>query len=547
MPATIDYALLATRVYAASVDNRTGVPAGWTEQRWEPDYNLSGFSAGAYRNGSEVVIAYTGTNQDLDWVSDILGGTGIVPAPQVFDAMRFYLDVKAANHGATITFTGHSLGGGLASLMAVFFDKQATVFDEAPFQLSAINPVLLGSLEASLLLNGYTDLDFALYNASFGTMFSFRESNVSHIYLDGEKLGEYRNGLTTIVGLAEVSIPMGSSVLSATDRHTMTLLTAMLGNSAFASVVRQLPNLATYLLDPAWFGVTDRRNPDTIDLLSTLLQRQYGADGTAADGRLDRFVADMQNLVGTTGIVQGNAPVHDALMIAAMEYYAAKVKFEADHLFTLDGNGLHFKYSDIGATTYKSLPLLAKAVESLLGPDGTGAYDQLITQNAWHIQSGTAGMTWTAIGAENDAAVGGAQADTLNAGAGNDVLCGLGGNDILDGGAGADLMIGGEGIDTYYIEGNDTIRDTGQNFIVYQGQVIAGAFLREGTSNTYSFLGDNNFTLPGIQLGAGGRIIRLPNKKILIIQVSSVTIGNQHQDGVGDGRRRDNERWRFAA
>ncbi len=517
MPDTIDYALFATRVYAASDDNRTGVPTGWTELTWQADYNLSGFSAGAYRKGNEVVIAYTGTNQEFglnaDWWSNILAGTGILSAPQVFDAMRFYLDVKAANPDATsFTFTGHSLGGGLASLMAVFFDKQATVFDEAPFMLSASNPLLLTALEASLLLNGYTDLDFAIYNASIGTLLPFRVSNVNHIYLDGEILGAGRAIVPAIVG-SETPISMGNSTLGASGRHTMTLLTAMLGNSAFASVVRQLPNLATYLLDPAWFGVTDRRNPDTIDLLSTLLQRQYGADGTTVDGRLDRFAADMQNLVGTTGTIQTEIPVRDALMVAAMEYYSAKVKFEADKLFTVDGNGLHFKYSDIGATSYKSLPLLARAVESLLGSDRAGSYDRLVTQNAWHIQSGAGGMTWIANGTENDAAVGGVQADTLNWGAGNDILCGLGGNDILYGGvgvdtlyggdgddiliggAGADLMIGGEGVDTYYIEGNDTIRDTGSNRIYYQGQMLAGGFVREDGTNTYRFLSDNNITL----------------------------------------------------
>lgn len=221
MPATIDYALLSTRVYDASFDNRTGVPAGWTELTWQPDYNSSGFSAGAYRRGSEVVIAYTGTNQGVDWLSNFLSGTGILPAPQVFDAMRFYLDVKAANSDATsFTFTGHSLGGGLASLMSVFFDKQAVVFDEAPFQYSAINPLLLTSLEASLLLTGYTDMDFALYNASFGTMFPFREGNVSHIYLDGEILGTGRAIAPAIAG-SESAVSMGTSTLGAGQRHTM--------------------------------------------------------------------------------------------------------------------------------------------------------------------------------------------------------------------------------------------------------------------------------------------------------------------------------------
>lgn len=93
------YALLSTRVYYASDDNRTGVPEGWSELRWEEDYRYSGFSAGAYRKGNEVVIAYAGTNQGLDWLSNIAAGSGLVPAPQVFDAMRFYLEVKAANPG----------------------------------------------------------------------------------------------------------------------------------------------------------------------------------------------------------------------------------------------------------------------------------------------------------------------------------------------------------------------------------------------------------------------------------------------------------------
>ncbi len=493
---TIDYALLATRVYAASFDNRTGVPAGWTELTWQADYNSSGFSAGAYRQGSEVVIAYTGTNQTLDWFLGNTAGLGLLPAPQVFDAMRFYLDVKAANPDATsFTFTGHSLGGGLASLMAVFFDKQATVFDEAPFQLSAINPVLLSSLEASLLLNGYADLDFALYNASFGTMFPFREGNVSHIYLDGEILGTGRAIVPAIAG-SETAVSMGSSTLDAMDRHAMTLLTAMLSNTQFALVIQQLPNLATYLLGSSWFGVADRRTADTIDLMSNLLRHQYGVEGVTPDGRQDHFAADMQQLVGIAGTARSNAAVRDALMIASMEYFHTKAASPtADKLFIMDSNGLHFKYSDIGATSYKSLPLLARAVEALLGPDGAGAYDRLVMQNAWHIQSGTAGMTWMATGAENDAAIGGAKADTLNAGAGNDVLCGFGGDDVLNGGTGNDLMIGGGGIDTYYLDGNDTIRDTGRNFVVYQGKVIAGAFLREGTSNTYRFLSDSNITL----------------------------------------------------
>lgn len=38
MPSDIEYALLSTRVYAASDINRTGVPTGWTELTWQADY-----------------------------------------------------------------------------------------------------------------------------------------------------------------------------------------------------------------------------------------------------------------------------------------------------------------------------------------------------------------------------------------------------------------------------------------------------------------------------------------------------------------------------
>ena len=535
MPNDIEYALFSTRVYAASVKNRTGVPAGWTELTWQPDYRLSGFSAGAYRRGSEVVIAYTGTNENLDWLSSGLAVSGLLPAPQIFDAMRFYLDVKAANPDATsFTFTGHSLGGGLASLMAVFFNKQATVFDEAPFQLSAFSPtapVLTTWLQARLLSNGYTDLDFALYNASFGSLFPLREGNVNHIYLEGEELAAYRSVLTTIAG-SETPIAMGSSTLGARDRHDMTLMTAMQGNAAFKSMVQQLPNLATLLLDPALFGISDRRALDKVDLLSSLLRSQYGAEGVTMDGRLDRFAADMQQLLGTAGVAQTNTSIRDALMAASMEYFHTKAATTADKLFTTEGNGIHFKYSDIGATSYKSLPRLASAVESLLGSVGQGTYARLVTQDAWHVQSGNAGMNWTATGADNDAAIGGTGADTLDGGAGNDflyggdgadTLTGGTGDDLLIGGAGADTMDGGVGNDTYLIEGSDTIQDSdGLGSIKDKnGRRLAG-LVEKQADGSYVFLSD-----PSVAVTGGADLT------LTLADGSSVKIKNFQNDALG--------------
>lgn len=101
-------------------------------------YNASsGFEASAYSYDGKITIAFAGTNtdewQDL-WNNGNLG-LGSLSA-QAIEAAKFYLDIKA-QYGDNIVFTGHSLGGGLASLMAVFFNRPATTFDEAPFRLAA--------------------------------------------------------------------------------------------------------------------------------------------------------------------------------------------------------------------------------------------------------------------------------------------------------------------------------------------------------------------------------------------------------------------------
>ena len=139
---TKEYAQLAARVYATTPKNELEIPSGWSIVGTLMKDQSDGFSAGVFRKGSnEIVIAYTGTNADK--LTDILAAN--VPAAlgfyssQVLKAMKLYIDTRIANPTASISFTGHSLGGGLASLMAVYFGKPATTFDAAPFQASAVS------------------------------------------------------------------------------------------------------------------------------------------------------------------------------------------------------------------------------------------------------------------------------------------------------------------------------------------------------------------------------------------------------------------------
>ena len=105
----------------------------------------TGFSAAAYKNAAgDVVIAFAGTNSDLplgiDWVrANYPAATGY-RSPQVEQAAQFYWQVLnsiGVANKSRITFTGHSLGGGLAGLMSVFFDLPAHTFDTAPFEATA--------------------------------------------------------------------------------------------------------------------------------------------------------------------------------------------------------------------------------------------------------------------------------------------------------------------------------------------------------------------------------------------------------------------------
>jgi putative lipase involved disintegration of autophagic bodies len=140
----IDYALMAGNVYRASRDknNWVPVPDGWDalEDTYKVDTG-TGFEAIAYKqkNANDIVISYAGTDpkEMPDWINNLLGGSGFAPAPQMIQAALFYAKIKQANPNANITFTGHSLGGGLAGLMAVFFNKHAEVFNPAPFKQSA--------------------------------------------------------------------------------------------------------------------------------------------------------------------------------------------------------------------------------------------------------------------------------------------------------------------------------------------------------------------------------------------------------------------------
>lgn len=197
MASTKEYAALSLYVYevANAADNRPELPGtGWTELR-APESDAFGFCYGVFRNEAteEVVVAYTGTDpkQILDWINDFVAGVGTVPAPQITAAAEAYLKAKidyCNGESDKITLTGHSLGGGLASVMATWFDVPAVVFDVAPFENTAKSLSAWLQVRGALAASGYSDpaWDRAIID------YSIRKQNVNHHYIEGEALEPLR-------------------------------------------------------------------------------------------------------------------------------------------------------------------------------------------------------------------------------------------------------------------------------------------------------------------------------------------------------------------
>ena len=556
MPDNLDYALLAANSYSAaltpqdvSAANTLPLPSGWSILDSRDDA-FSGFTARAYQKGDEIVVAYAGTSatgsliqQGRDWLfGNIAAGSGATASLQAVQAARFYLDMAAAHPGKTISFTGHSLGGGLASLMAVYFDRAAVTFDTAPFEKAADSAIAVNGTKAALAALGYAPptefssyvaLDFLFGAAIPSPTRVARETNVTSIYVQDEILSLLQTPFgrialpllfafnpalfllaANVAPIAGNEVPLDAGATTGNgwgypiidgdplDLHSMVLLTAFQQSAQLLTASRAHPELLQAVFTSPSYD-DNPQSQDALNLLNLLVQRH-----AAGEQAWDVVAQDIQRLTGT--LRDGPIAFALAALNLGMHYGqgsdrddgVASGPFEA--MFHPVGGGIQFTLNpghaeDTADGVAKLHEALAKAFPDLAR--------HFTAAERYSLQSEGA-MTLTATAdAKADFALGGADGDAISTGDGKDLLFGLDGADTLDagagndtlvGGAGDDVLIGGAGLDFYFRragDGNDQIIEVreggilgGRIFLVADAKdtPLAGLFLQQGTADVWS-------------------------------------------------------------
>jgi hypothetical protein len=405
MATAIEYALMAGASYISNRDEKNSFPTppSWKKLINPDSYFLdprSGFEAVSFTKGNEVVISYAGT--DFSSLStDFYYGNIPLALGNLSDQLRqaadYYLQIKQFNPSATITFTGHSLGAGLASLMAVLFDENAYTFDQAPFRATAkgrivANPdgsvvmrsaaqdlrtYLTGSVPPAMVarLDAYiVALDFANTNKIAGDTLAGREARVTNLNVQGEILSLAPVTLYDRIGVqADANkISINTDGVGRSDLHSQALLTAFLqsGDSpsttssqkTLGQATYKLPDLLKMIFDKKLFA-TDPLNKDNPEenLLERLVKHQTGIGAAIpADAMVTRFTADLWKLVQDNGLTltDGNAGffssatnnISKALTAFAMQMYyedTANAKDKNKQLFTEVTGGIQLDLANV--------------------------------------------------------------------------------------------------------------------------------------------------------------------------------------------------------
>lgn len=400
-----EYAQLSAHVYDSLLrQNKMTIPGGFKELMWWDDDPKTGFSAGVYKKGNEIVVAFTGSNEikigEFPLTSDEFFKTNYPTglgfgSEQIGQAFSLVLDIIKRYPDANLSFTGHSLGGGLASMMSVFFDKPAYTFDMAPFELSAKSHSIVMELyrilrnrgERNVAFEDYASITPEEYNSYLHEWYNYasqdnnknripealrkieegifdsfkaREHNVRHYYLSDEALNLARFKFDNISG-QDTEIKIGTQSLGKGDRHSIVLLQAMLRDDSLLSIKehpldQNVPHALELMMSPTLYAAKSTEYSDKINFLTQIVKQEIGGyeindeTGTTAyivpQPVLDHFSKDLSVL---WNLHEGSIK-QDAILAQMIEWYYYqtldyKFKEETGHFFKNEKNSNALQYT----------------------------------------------------------------------------------------------------------------------------------------------------------------------------------------------------------
>lgn len=454
-------------IYKGRLVSNQAMQDKWTQYREVETSH--GFNSRIYVNKGEqqLVITLEGTqpNSDLsplwiskDGLSDLEIGLGVIP-PQMREGYEEFKNLVAdavntyGTQGYSISVAGHSLGGGLAQMMAGMYYIDTgialpTMAQAGPGMLAQLKlyaqEQLLAGKEIHLptgqvvgLSKGSREAQAAEAKAIVDTFKAQDFSFVTNMITIGDPVGAVNyNADPNKDGHVGVNVIVPYLLTAREDLQDLEYTTLDGANSKHLVTPDSLDKVG---LGGIWATRFDRHEPDqSIALWS----------GTAV-GFKD------PSIVGT-----GSA-LYRAYLDPRQVWSGSSLTLPETTVFGSDGDD----YITVGD----------KATQVYAGAGN----DVIVGGNVGSILDGGAGDDLIIGGAGDDYLAGGEGNDTLLGGAGNDILYGGAGNDYLDGGEGDDLLFGGEGDDTLVWsasndilngnEGNDTliVRDGVQG----QGQI----------------------------------------------------------------------------
>jgi RTX calcium-binding nonapeptide repeat (4 copies)/Lipase (class 3) len=532
MTTPADYALLAALGYndiRENVENRAPIPENWEEltgfARSGSGSNVSfangGFSVKVFRHvqTQEIVISYAGTEfgvTGLGLAADSMQANFPlalgVSSPQSLLAAEVYQQVLASPFGTTsnITFTGHSLGGGLAAMMAVYFERPAYVFAPAPFinavnltQTGPVNPLgggfgpgavnalpgVIQKLTANAGINSALPIPLSLTSYNPALDLTARMANVFSWAVEGEVLENLSLGFGMIeLPGRRVSLFDGPTDLGMVTKHSIDLHAAGLLSTVFEQAATLRPETLDLVFDARLYG-SGPVSAESRDFLVGMIRRHVATVQTSSGSVLTAFGHDLERL-GATEMQVLNVAAATAVLAQTIEWYHWQGAGYAGQEFLNVINGV-FQYTPLaasqisqegGSRALQYTALWFSEIESTPYNAVTAARAFLEDVNfeQWNVT----GVTTAAGASAQDTSktqlfVGNTGADNFTGGDFNDYLFGAAGADTLNGGMGDDRLYGGSGIDTYAFSGEfglDQIVDAdGAGLIRLNGVTLTGA------------------------------------------------------------------------